>query len=168
MIKHEISAGGIVYKQVKSMSRAKSMDQKSHLHQGFGGQAKVKSIEWLVCQHSQHKGWVFPKGLVGDTKKGEVLQEAALRETEEEGGVKTKIIAKLPKPVEYFYKLKGQLIKKTVYYYLMEYVSGDPKNHDWEMAEAKFLSEDEVKKTLTYKSDKEAFTQALIIFKPRA
>jgi 8-oxo-dGTP pyrophosphatase MutT (NUDIX family) len=152
MVKYEVSAGGIVYKQVKSMSRVKSRDQKSQLHQGFGGQAKAQSIEWLICQHSEHKGWVFPKGLIGDTKQGEAMEEAALRETKEEGGVKAKIIDKLPKPVEYFYKFKGQLIKKTVYYYLME------------ITEAKFLSEDEVKKTLTYRSDKEAFIEAINLF----
>lgn len=143
MVKHEVSAGGIVFKK----------NQKSR--------NKNQNLKWLVVQHSQHKGWVFPKGLVGDKKKGEKMEEAALRETEEEGGIKAKIVAKLPKPVEYFYKFKGQLIKKTVYYYLMEYVSGDPKNHDWEVSEAKFLTEEGVKKILTYKSDKEAFEQAL-------
>jgi hypothetical protein len=45
----------------------------------------------------------------------------------------------------------------------MEYVSGDPKNHDWEMMDAKFVSENEVKKILTYKSDKEAFEKILEI-----
>ncbi len=43
----------------------------------------------------------------------------------------------------------------------MEYVSGDPKNHDFEMSDAKFVSQDEVKKTLTYDSDKEAFEKIL-------
>ena len=47
----------------------------------------------------------------------------------------------------------------------MEYVSGDPKNHDWEMSEAKFVTADEVKKTLTYLSDKEAFEKILKIIK---
>jgi len=154
MLKHEISAGGIVFKRVKSSKLKPSQTW-----------SKVKSFLWLVCQHSQHKGWVFPKGLVGDIKQGEAMEEAALREVEEEGGVKAKIVAKLTKPVEYFYKFQGQLIKKTVYYYLMEYVSGDPKNHDWEMSEAKFLSEEEVKKILTYQSDKEAFEAALKEFK---
>ena len=144
MVKHEVSAGGIVFRKIKN--------QKSKIKNFF---------DWLVVQHSQHKGWVFPKGLVGDHKKGEKMEEAALRETEEEGGVKAKIIKKLPKPVEYFYKFQGQLIKKTVYYYLMEYISGDPKNHDWEVSEAKFLPEEEVRKILTYKSDKEAFNLAL-------
>ena len=45
----------------------------------------------------------------------------------------------------------------------MEYISGDPKNHDWEMMDAKFAEEDEVRKTLSYKSDQEAFEQALKI-----
>lgn len=145
--KHEISAGGIVFRKIKDSL------------------SKKEKIEWLVVQHSQHKGWVFPKGLVGDKKKGENMKEAALRETAEEGGVKAKIISQLPKPVEYFYHFQGQLVKKTVYYYLMEYVDGDPKNHDWEVSEAKFLSEDEVKKILTYPSDREAFKMALSQFK---
>lgn len=145
--KHEISAGGIVFRKIKDSL------------------SKKEKIEWLVVQHSQHKGWVFPKGLVGDQKKGENMKEAALRETAEEGGVKAKIISQLPKPVEYFYHFQGQLVKKTVYYYLMEYVDGDPKNHDWEVSEAKFLSEDEVKKILTYPSDREAFKMALSQFK---
>lgn len=145
-MKHEISAGGIVFKKVKS--------QKS----------EVKSLQWLICQHSYHKGWVFPKGLVGDTKKDESMDTAALREVEEEGGVRAKIIDRLPKPVEYFYRFNRQLIKKTVYYFLMEYQSGDPKNHDDEMMDVKFVSADEVKKTLSYKADKKAFEEALKLF----
>jgi len=40
-------------------------------------------------------------------------------------------------------------------------LSGDPKDHDWEMMDAKFVSEAEVKKTLTYTSDIEAFAKVL-------
>lgn len=136
-VKKEISAGGIVYKKEKD------------------------KVLWLICQHSQHKGWVFPKGLVGDHARDEPMEEAALREVEEEGGVKARIITNKPIITNYQYKWKGDLIKKTVYYFLMEYVSGDPKNHDWEMSDAKFVSENEVKKTLTYPSDKEAFEKIL-------
>ncbi len=138
-MKHEISAGGIVFK-------------------------KNGAVMWLICQHSQHKGWVFPKGLVGDNNKDEPMEEAALRETEEEGGVKAKIIVPLPKPMEYFYKLNGSTIKKTVYYFLMQYLSGDPKNHDSEMIDAKFVATEEVKKTLTFESDRQAFEEALKLF----
>lgn len=135
----QTSAGGIVFKKNQN---SKIKDQK---------------YLWLICQHSQHKGWVFPKGLVGDAKENEAMEEAALREVEEEGGIKAKIINPKPVKTEYEYRWQGKLIVKTVYYYLMEYVSGDPKNHDWEMSEAKFVTEEEIKNTLTYPSDKEAF-----------
>lgn len=116
---------------------------------------------WLICQHSQHKGWVFPKGFVGDVNKNESNETAALREVEEEGGVKAKIVNDKPIITNYQYQWEGSLIKKTVYYYLMEYVSGDPKDHDWEMSEVKFVTADIVKKTLTYLSDIEAFAKVL-------
>lgn len=144
--KHEISAGGIVYKEVKNKK------------------LKRKNVLWLVCRHSQHKGWVFPKGLIGDADTTESMETAARRETREEGGVTARIVAPLEKPIEYFYTFKGEKIKKTVYYYLMEYVSGDPKDHDWEMMDGRFMTEYEVKKILTYASDKKAFDQALSLF----
>lgn len=144
-IKKEISAGGVVFRRVQ------------------GPESRI-TIEWLITQHSQHKGWVFPKGHVGDTKKDEKKEDAALREVEEEGGVKARIV--VPAPVEVFYSYVWDHIRidKTVYLYLMEYVSGDPKNHDWEMIDAKFASEEEVKKMLTYPSDKQAFDTIIHIF----
>ncbi len=134
-IKNETSAGGIVFRKFK--------------------------IEWLVCRHSQHKGWVFPKGLIGDSVINEPMDKAALREVEEEGGVKAKIINPKPVVVSYSYIWNDLQVDKTVHYFLMEYISGDPKNHDWEMMDAKFISEGEVKKILTYPSDKQAFEEIL-------
>lgn len=149
----EFSAGGIVYKLKNSKEKNPSKIERN-------------DILWLVCQHSEHKGWVFPKGLIGDKKRGENIEDAALRETEEEGGVKAKIIERIPYPIEYFYKKDNQLRKKTVYYFLMQYLSGDPKNHDDEMIEAKFVSEEEILKLLTYKNDVNAFKRALnLLFK---
>ncbi len=140
-VKSEISAGGIVYKKNKNQ------------------------FFWLICQHSQHKGWVFPKGLIGDKNENEDMIAAALREVEEEGGVKAKIVFSNPIKTQYQYRWQDFLIKKTVYYFIMEYLSGDPKNHDWEVSEAKFVSEKEVLDILTYKSDKQAFKKVLDIIK---
>lgn len=148
--KTETSAGGIVFK--KTRNSLNSLASRS---------GSTRNFQWLICQHSKHKGWVFPKGLVGDDVENESMETAALREVEEEGGVKAKIISNKPIVTNYQYTWKGTLIKKTVYYFLMEYISGDPKNHDWEMSDAKFVSKDEVKKTLTYNSDKEAFEKIL-------
>lgn len=140
--KIEMSAGGIVYKK------------------------KGKKTLWLITQHSQHKGWVFPKGLVGDEEKNESPQQAALREVEEEGGIKAKIVNHQPVETHYTYRWPADtageeetLVKKTVFYFLMEYISGDPADHDWEMMDAKFVVAEEVIKTLTYESDKKAFEE---------
>ena len=131
------------------------------IFQTSAGGIVLKNNLWLICQHSEHKGWVFPKGLVGDNDKNESMEKAALREVEEEGGIKAKIINDQLIKVQYSYQWNNVLVKKTVDYFLMEYVSGDPKNHDWEIIEAKFVPENEVKKTLTYPSDKEAFAKIL-------
>lgn len=155
-MKREFSAGGIVYKKVKSKE-------------------KREKIFWLVVQHSQHKGWVFPKGLIGDTlqnkrakskeQKEETKEEAALREVKEEGGVEAKIIAEIKPPVSYWYVFKGEKILKTVYFYLMQYLRGDIGDHDLEVSDAKWLKKEEVKKILTYHNDKRAFEAALKLFK---
>lgn len=149
-IKNETSAGGIVFRRIPGPeSRVQSSE----------------SIVWLVTQHSQHKGWVFPKGLIGDSVVNEPMEDAALREVEEEGGVKAKIMNPKPVTVSYSYKWNDLQVDKKVHYFLMEYISGDPKNHDWEMMDAKFMKEDEVKKILTYPSDKQAFGEILRMVK---
>lgn len=136
-VKQERSAGGVVFRNV-------------------GGQ-----VLWLITQHSQHKGWGFPKGLIGDTNEDESMEDAALREVSEEGGVQTRIINHDPVETSYTYKFKDTRVDKKVYYYLMEYLSGDPADHDWEVSEAKFVPEEEVFKTLTFDADKDAFTKIL-------
>jgi 8-oxo-dGTP diphosphatase len=134
-MKFEFSAGGIV---VKKQS----------------GQNLI-----LVCQHSQHHGWVFPKGLIGDKVKGEKKEDTALREVEEETGVRGELV-KLLNPTEYWYVFEGKKIKKKVYYFLMRYVSGDITKHDFEMENVEWLPENEVADKLTYPSDKKVWQEA--------
>lgn len=123
----------------------------------------------LLCQHSQHHGWVFPKGLMGDHIENEGKEETALREVQEETGAIGKIIKPLA-PVTYWFKFsreagsrgagEGDLIKKTVYYFLMDYVGGDITKHDHEMEDVEWVPIDEVEKRLTYESDKEVWQVA--------
>jgi 8-oxo-dGTP diphosphatase len=134
-MKFEFSAGGVVFKKL-------------------GEQSLV-----LVCQHSQHHGWVFPKGLIGDHIEGEKKEDTAIREVEEETGVKGKII-KILTPVDYWYFFEGEKMHKTVYYFLMEYISGDIAKHDNEMENVQWLEENEVEKRLTYPADKKVWQEA--------
>ncbi len=131
----EFSAGGIVFKKEKG------------------------KVYILVSQHSGHHGWVFPKGRIGDHVENEDKKETALREVKEEVGVEGKILKPL-KPVTYWYKWEGKSIKKTVYHFLMEYVSGDIKDHDWEMENVEWLLIEQVAEKLSYSSDKKVWKEA--------
>lgn len=134
-MKLEFSAGGVIYK-------------------------KENDKVWIiVAKHSFHHGWVFPKGLIGDHIENESKEETAIREVEEETGVKGKIIKELT-PVTFWYEWEGEKRKKTIYYFLMEYLYGDIAKHDFEMEEVEWLSKDEVLKRLTYESDKKVFQEA--------
>ena len=143
-MKKEFSAGGIVFKKFDPAKSGTKFE-----------------IKWLVCQHSQHKGWVFPKGFIGDHIVGESKEDTALREVKEETGVIGKIITMLSNPVSYFYSWKDEKRFKTVYYFLMEYKGGDIQKHDFEMSAVEWWTEEKVKKDLTYKADKDAFDEAL-------
>jgi len=136
----QFSAGGIVFRKVLSASS------------GF-------ETFVLVCQHSQHHGWVFPKGLIGDRVQNESKEDTALREVKEETGVAGKILRFLS-PFEYWFVLDGEKVKKTVYYFLMEYVSGDIKKHDNEMENVEWLKKEEVEKRLAYSADKKVWQEA--------
>ncbi len=141
-MKIQFSAGGIVYKNQKS----KIKNQKDE-------------ILILLAQHSQHHGWVFPKGLIGDHIEGEDKETTALREVREETGVEGKMVKNLT-PVTYWFKLEGELIKKTVYYFLMEYIGGDITKHDHEMETVEWVPMEKVEERLTYKSDKQVWQEA--------
>lgn len=86
----EISAGGVVYNK------------------------KTKKI--LLIKDSYGR-WAFPKGLID---KGETTKQAALREVEEETGLKNLKIVKKLGSIKYIYTLKGRKIFKIVTFFLME------------------------------------------------
>ncbi len=139
-MRFEFSAGGVVYKKE-------------------GNKTFI-----LAAQHSQHHGWVFPKGLIGDYKKDESKKDTATREVKEETGIDAKIIKQLT-PVTYWYFFKSEKIKKTVYYFLMEYLSGDISKHDKEMENVEWIKASKVDKKLTYSSDKKVWQSAQKLIK---
>lgn len=139
-MKFEFSAGGVVYKPVRS-------------EQG------KNTVEILLAKHSQHHGWVFPKGIIGDTIQGEKKEETAIREVEEETGVQAELLEPL-KPVTYWYQFENEKRKKTVYYFIMSFISEDKESRDMEMEEVEWLPVEEVENTLTYPSDKQVWKEA--------
>jgi len=140
--------------------------------------------KFLLGKHSGYHKWVLPKGLI---EKGEKEIETAIRETEEEMGVKAKPV--MSKPIhteEYFYyadfkekqnntrrvavyqEQGGAKVKvfKTVTFYLMEYISGDSANHGWEMEEAGWFEYDKALELMSFDGEKKALKKAIKLIKP--
>lgn len=113
----------------------------------------------LLTKHSQNHHWSFPKGLIDP---GQTPEQAALREVKEEGGVEAEILDKVGYS-KYVYTYKDEKIFKIVTYFLMKYISGDPKDHDWEMEEAGWYEPDAALKQLTFSQDKTLLKKALEI-----
>lgn len=147
-----MSAGGIVYTDARSVSRLERRDKKE------SGQIFILLVLTAGVTETTEQKWTFPKGRLGD-HGDETMKAVAVREVREEGGVTGEIQQDLGE-VKYFYKFKGENIFKIVHWYLMEYVSGDPGNHDHEVLEAKWFELSQVAETLVYKTDKEIFEKA--------
>ena len=64
---------------------------------------------------NRYEGWVLPKGTVED---GETYEETALREVEEETGVKARIIEYIGKS-NYSFNTQSDIVDKDVHWYLM-------------------------------------------------
>ncbi len=94
--------------------------------------------------------YTFPKGHI---EKGETSKQAAIREVEEETGVKPEIIKKI-KDVEYWFYKDSQKINKKVTWYLMK-----PKeiksNPNIEVEEVLWYNIKDVENILSYDSDKQ-------------
>ncbi len=130
-MKREFSAGGIV----------------------FNGKGQV-----LVTQHSQNKHWSFPKGLLDHPEQ--TMEESALREVKEEGGVEAEILGKVGYS-KYVYPFNGEKIFKVVTYFLMKYICGDTADHDWEVSDIGWFEPEDALKKLTFSQDKELLRKAI-------
>lgn len=96
-------------------------------------------------------GWSFPKGWVDG---GEKLEEAAVREVREEGGVEAKIIDKLP-TIKIFFKAKGETVMKFITYFVMEWERDVPGGHDKETEEVKWVTKKDALEVLAFANEKE-------------
>jgi ADP-ribose pyrophosphatase YjhB (NUDIX family) len=145
----ERSAGGLVYKiengkifwlLIKTISSFKSTSKKRDPKDG-----------------SVYK---FPKGHL---QKSEFLKQAALREVEEEGRVKAKVVVKLGSNnyIIWNQETRKKIVKKVTFF-LMEYVSdSNLKYYDTEMVlERAWLSFEEGLEKLAYDSEKTLLRKA--------
>jgi 8-oxo-dGTP pyrophosphatase MutT (NUDIX family) len=98
----------------------------------------------------------LPKGHVDP---GETEPEAAAREVREEAGIVAELVEKLG-DVRYWYQRGGKRIAKRVGFYLFEYRSGDPAQHDEEIEEARWMPLADAAVQLSYKGEREMVERA--------
>ena len=144
----------------KSPDQAKipALDQVS-----AGGAAFRKNgedFEIVIVSVKPSLRWQLPKGIVDE---GEAIEHTALREVREEAGIETEILEKI-ETVEYWYfgHKNGERVRfhKFVHFFLMKYLSGDSRDHDHEVAEARWVKIDEAIKMLAFKSEKTVVEKA--------
>lgn len=102
--------------------------------------------------------WCLPKGIID---KGETPEMTAIREVQEETGLLGNVIDRLG-AITYWYYIKGENIKcrKTVHFFLMEYVSGSTSEHDSEVNDALWLPLEKALDLITFRGDRSILEKA--------
>ncbi|MCY7302878.1 MAG: NUDIX hydrolase [Thermoleophilia bacterium] len=101
--------------------------------------------EVLLVHRPQYDDWTFPKGKV---ESGESDEECAVREVEEETGLRCSLAREL-EPTSY---LDAKKRPKTVRYWVMEVVGGALR-FDFEVDAARWVTINEAARLLTYARD---------------
>ena len=137
----ERSAGGLVYKR------------------------DGKKIFWLLVKTAGNKkGETYCKFPKGHMMGNEYLKQTALREVEEEGKIKAKVISKLGSNNYIIWdKIQKRKIIKKVTFFLMEYVEESRLRHyDTEMVmDIEWLTMEDAIKVLAYDSEKVLLKKAM-------
>ena len=102
--------------------------------------------------------WVFAKGT---PDRGEEIEDTALREVEEETGLKVKIVAPIG-TTDYWFAAPGERVHKIAHFFLMEPTGGDVSAHDHEYDEVRWVSEDEARRLLSFDTYRDILDRAMI------
>ena len=173
-LKREFSSGGAVYKKLivngkeqivwligKHSGYHKWVLPKGMIEPGERGietavretREEMGVVAWVIGEKPIHKEQYF---FVAELKKSDKLQ-----------GTSNKKITPIRRVAVYkenpeFEEKKGNKIKifKTVTFYLMEYVSGDPKDRDFEMEEAGWYGFEEALAMLAFPGERQALQAA--------
>ena len=105
--------------------------------------------------------WALPKGQIGEGESGEAT---ALREVEEETGVRGRSLGKLG-DVRYWFNWRGERIFKVVSFFLVRYETGRlgdvAPEFRHEVAEVRWLALAEAPRLLAYAGEREMAEKAL-------
>lgn len=95
--------------------------------------------------------WQLPKGRL---EAGETAEQAAVREVEEETGVRGRVRHELP-AIDYWFSRPDRRVHKRVDYFLLDYVAGSTEGYDpQEVDGAAWLPWDEALARLTFANER--------------
>jgi 8-oxo-dGTP pyrophosphatase MutT (NUDIX family) len=94
--------------------------------------------------------WSLPKGHL---EAGETAADAAVREVEEETGIRGRVVAELG-TIDYWFVAEDRRIHKTVHHYLLEASSGQLSDEDIEVDEVAWVPLDELRERLAYAGER--------------
>ena len=100
--------------------------------------------------------WGLPKGAVTEN---ETSQDAALREVQEETGLRARVVQTL-ETIEYFFRAGDTMIQKRVDFYLMQYIDGDIQPQLSEVDDAVWVDLDESISRASFDSEKKLLEEA--------
>jgi 8-oxo-dGTP diphosphatase len=106
-----------------------------------------------LVHRPRYDDWTLPKGKLD---AGESFEEAALREIEEETGMRARLVRELP---ETHYEVRGR--PKVVRYWLMEVESDPGFVANDEVDELRWLEPAQASALLTYERDRDVLAAAL-------
>ena len=135
-VKEQVSAGGVVFRGDKG------------------------KIEVVIISVGRQNRWQLPKGMI---ENGESPETAAVREAREEAGVSSEVV-QLIETIEYWYAGLENGIRvrfhKRVHFFLLRYLSGDTKDHDWEVNEARWVPIDDAASQLAFDNERRVTEKA--------
>ena len=114
------------------------------------------AVELLTIVPRGKRLLALPKGGGED---GETGEQTATREVREETGVTATPRSPLGE-VTYWYRRNGRAIRKTVRFYLFDYVSGSVEDHDHEVEEARWVPLEHALTALGYPGEREMAARA--------
>jgi 8-oxo-dGTP diphosphatase len=125
----------------------------------FGGVAVRGDDVMVIVPRGRRRVLGLPKG---GANAGEKPEQTTAREVREETGITVAVRDRLGQ-VDYSYRRGGRRIDKTVHFYLCEFESGDPADHDHEVDDARWIPLREARRRLSYSGERAMIERALSI-----
>jgi 8-oxo-dGTP pyrophosphatase MutT (NUDIX family) len=119
-----------------------------------------------VVVRGDHVAAIVPRGKralalpKGGPERGERPEETAMREVREETGLTARVRAPLG-DVTYHYRRSGRRVRKTVSFFLLDYVEGSTDDHDHEVTEARWVPLEAARSELTYPGERDMVENAI-------